>query len=225
MTAVIVICPNCGARYKLNEGLAQAGLGLGGKRMRCAECDHRWTLPEAVEPPLPEPVPEPEVEPVDEPVPEPVPELPAEEEPDDEPRRSFAWIGWLIGVLLLLAAAVLAGGVALERIDPDRVPVVGEWLRPLQPGPSPLVITASGRLTPLPSGTMLLEVEGEVRNTGRSVAGTAVLKATLEAPGGVVRRWSIDVPAAALQPGTSARFTSTLTDVPGGARTLRLVSG
>lgn len=230
---MIVVCPNCGARYKLDDSLT-----LGGKRMRCAECDHRWTLPHEFDDPVPDPVVVPEAR-SSAPLPTADPEITAaagsdtgreespEQQADDEPdlQRRFGWIGWALGLVLLLAAGLLAGGVALERIDPARVPVVGRWLAALQPGPSPLVITATANLTPLPSGTMLLEVSGSVRNNGRTSAKTSVLKATLETPGGVLRRWSIAVPAAPLAPGESVRFSSTLTDVPGGARTLKLVSG
>ena len=50
---MIVTCPNCGARYRLTQPVAP------GARMRCAECQHRWTpedeAPDAVEPGAPSP--------------------------------------------------------------------------------------------------------------------------------------------------------------------------
>ncbi len=48
--AVIVTCPNCGARYRLGEAAAAAVMA--GKRMKCAECSHRWQ-PDAGPPPPP----------------------------------------------------------------------------------------------------------------------------------------------------------------------------
>lgn len=228
---MIVICPNCGTRYKLPDDIA-----LAGKRMRCAECEHRWmieaeapveVLSEEEElaraqdairtPPVPEPVPEPEPEPA---APEPVHAEPEEEE---TPRRS--WLGWAVVLVVATALGLLAASIWLERLDPARVPVIGGSLAGLKPGPSALMITATGQLSTLPSGGLLLDVSGKVRNTGSGAQVMGPLKATLAGPSGVVRRWTITVPATQLPPGSTAPFASTLTDVPAGATRLRITSG
>lgn len=49
---VIVTCPNCGARYRLGEAAAAAVAA--GKRMKCAECSHRWQPGSALPPPIDE---------------------------------------------------------------------------------------------------------------------------------------------------------------------------
>jgi hypothetical protein len=128
-------------------------------------------------------------------------------------------------VMLVVLGIGVVAAVYAGRLEPGRVPLAGAALARLEPGPSRLVIEARARLTPLPSGAMLLEVDGVVRNTGNVEAGTTLLKATLESPAGVVRRWTIAVPAAKLAPGEEASFQSTLTEVPGAARRLRLVTG
>jgi predicted Zn finger-like uncharacterized protein len=232
---VIVICPNCGTRYKLPDDIA-----LTGKRMRCAECDHRWMIEDAgemseedelvrvqeslraaqapVDAPSLQPEPARPAEPVLEPEPEPEPE--ADEAP---PRR--VWLGWTATLVVAAALGLLAASIWLERLDPARVPVIGGTLAGLKPGPSTLVLSATGRVSSLPSGGLLLDVNGEIRNTGQKPAILKPLKATLAGPAGVVRRWTIAPPAAQLAPGQAIGFSSTLTDVPADARQLRLVSG
>jgi predicted Zn finger-like uncharacterized protein len=232
---VIVICPNCGTRYKLPDDIA-----LTGKRMRCAECDHRWmiedmgglseedelvrvqeTLRAAQNPadaPAPQPEPAPEVEPASEPASEPEPE------PDEAlPRR--AWLGWTVALVAAAALGLLAASIWLERLDPARVPVIGGAVAGLKPGPSTLVLSATGSVSSLPSGGLLLDVTGEIRNTGQKPTIVKPLKATLAGPAGVVRRWTIAPPVAQLAAGQAIGFSSTLTDVPADARQLRLVSG
>ncbi len=152
---------------------------------------------------------------------------------EDSDSGSSGWIGWLlIGlvVLLVLAVGALAAGVASGRLDPARVPVVGNLFAGLQPDDSALVIEAEGRLTRLPSGALLLDVSGAVTNRGRQAISVPMLKATLmtregDAMGSVARRWTIALPTAAVAPGGNVRFSSTLTDVPGGATLLRITTG
>lgn len=215
---MIVVCPNCGARYQLADGVSVVG-----KRMRCADCEHRWVVEAVAEAVVPEPEPAPVV--VAEPEPEPV----TSDEPEDEPKR-WGWVVAALAGVLVLATGFVAAGVALERIDPARVPVVGGVMAGLRPGPSVLVIEATGRLTPLPNGVLLLEVSGAVTNGGREAVDVRALKATLEGAdrkgaGNVARRWTIVLPVARLAAGESAKFSSTLTDVPGGATRLRLTTG
>lgn len=236
---MIVICPNCGTRYKMPEGMA-----LAGKRMRCAECEHRWTLPAADEDEelvrtqdaLRDPAPEdgsaapdaaevqlaPDEQPAhDSPAADMSEEDPAEDE-EDKPR---SWLAWGAALVVAAALALLAGAIWLERLDPARVPVIGGMLAGLQPGPSSLLIVAEARLAPMANDRLLLDVQGEISNRGNSARALAPLKASLSGPSGVVRRWTIAPPVAELAPGASVRFSSTLTDVPAGARQVRIIGG
>ncbi|WP_416907670.1 MAG: zinc-ribbon domain-containing protein [Polymorphobacter sp.] len=247
---MIVICPNCGAQYRLPDTVSVVG-----KRMRCADCEHRWTieapeetpagapeLPEAAapEPPLPAvpaaPLPaetpaaeSPPVEEAEAPPADAVDEDAPEDGDDEAPARSGrGWLWWLGGLVLLLLGGV-AALVAMERLDPARVPVVGGALARLQPGPSKLVIEAEARVTRVPGGALVLEVTGQLRNTGRVAMSVGALKATLggAAVGGgtsVARRWTIALPVRRLEAGASVDFSSTLTDVPGGATRLRITT-
>lgn len=260
---MIVICPNCGTRYKLPDTLSVAG-----KRMRCAECKHRWMLPAAEEedalaeaqqalraeaqpedtapyglpvsagalaeapppaedaPPLFTPAPSPSLE--DQPADVgPADELPlqAEPEPELEPElehRGRNWVLWAVA-LVVVAMALIVAAVALERLDPSRVPVIGGLLSKARPAPSSLSLKLEAGITPLASGLLLLDVRGEIQNTSSQPRNLPPLKASLAGPSGVVRRWTIAPPAAQLAPGAKISFTSTLTDVPAGARSLRII--
>ncbi len=65
---VIVVCPNCGARYRLSDAVMSRRA-----RLRCAECDHRW-VPAPAEPAMgaqnapPSPPPSPPPAPIRRPV-------------------------------------------------------------------------------------------------------------------------------------------------------------
>lgn len=145
-------------------------------------------------------------------------------ESESDTARGYGWLIWVAGLIVVLIAGFV-GLVALGRIDPQRIPLVGDLLADLPPQASPLAIEATARLTPLPSGALLLEVNGSVRNGGRSSVKVGALKAMLGGEGNVARRWTIDLPVAELAPGEAAAFSSTLTDVPGGARQVRLLAG
>lgn len=244
---MIVICPNCGTRYKMPDGMA-----LAGKRMRCAECEHRWTLPAADEDEelvrtqdaLRDPAPDegsaaPDAAAVEGPGAQAPDEQPDQESPaedmagttpdedasHDEEDKPRSWLAWGVALVVAAALALLAGAIWLERLDPARVPVVGGMLAGLQPGPSSLSIVAEARLAPMADDRLLLDVQGEISNRGSSARALAPLKASLSGPTGVVRRWTITPPVAELAPGASVRFSSTLTDVPAGARQVRIIGG
>lgn len=238
---MIVICPNCGTRYKMPEGML-----LAGKRMRCAECDHRWVLPSVDEEEelaraqqalretalqeAPQAVPEITAPPSDEPpsaVSEDTPDEPApvaDDEPEEQaPPRSRNILAWAIVLVLASALGLLAGAIWLERIDPARIPVVGGLLAGLQPAPSSLSLEMQARITPMANGKLLLEVEGEISNRASGPRTLAPLKASLSGPSGVVRRWTIAPPAAQLAGGASVRFSTTLADVPEGHHQVRIL--
>ena len=90
-------------------------------------------------------------------------------------------------------------------------------------------LEAEARVTRVPGGALVLEVTGQLRNTGRAAMSVGALKATLGggAVGGgtsVARRWTIALPVRRLEAGASVDFSSTLTDVPGGATRLRITT-
>lgn len=214
--AVIISCPNCSARYRL-----AATVIADNTRMRCAACDHRWTV-EADDEVLPEPSP-PSPPPAPEPpavVETPVPDAPAETEStaDDADMpiaspilRTVAAV--VIGGALMIAAA----GLWVARIDPAQMPVIGDDLAALAPRPLPLAVTFDAKTIVLPSGDRLLEINGSVRNTGKAPVTLPALEARLAGPGGTVRRWRIVPPVASLDAGAKVAFSSTATGFPADA--------
>jgi hypothetical protein len=184
-------------------------------RMRCAACDHRWTLeaddelattvvsPAVIAPrPPPEPVetapPAPDVEDDDAPPPSPV-------------------LRTIIAIVIGGALMVAAGALWVVRIDPNQLPLVGDEIAALAPRPLPLKISFTARTTALASGDRLLEINGSIRNTGSAAVSLPDLEARLAGPGGTVRRWRIAPPVASLGPGASVKFTSTATGFPADA--------
>ncbi len=239
---MIVICPNCGVRYQLAVTQLPAG-----KRMRCAECDHRWVPEPPPAPARPEPVddeealatlqavllgereerpqPAPPPEPI---VPEPEPEPEPVPEDDDAPQRTN-WLAVLVVLVAAAALSVMAAGIWLGGVDFARVPVIGQVLGEAQarlaPPPSPLRITVSARVTMLPSGVRLLELEGIIANPSARSEPVPPLRATLAVGDEVVRRWTVAPPVPQLSPRSEVSFTSTVTDFPAEARTVRLATG
>lgn len=213
---VIISCPNCSARYRL-----AATVIADNTRMRCAACDHRWTV-EADDAVLPEPsapaaAPEPEPAAI---VETPVAEAPGLAEsglddgdaPEHSPLlRTLAAV--VVGGALMIAAA----GLWVARIDPAKLPVVGNKLAALAPQPLPLAVTFTARTTILPSGDRLLEINGTVHNTGKAAVTLPALEARLAGPGGTMRRWRIVSPAASLDAGAKVAFSSTATGFPADA--------
>ena len=237
---MIVICPNCGTRYKMPDDMV-----LAGKRMRCAECEHRWTLPAPEEDeelaaaqaelraspvgPGDASATEADVDAVAAPDAgadaQVAAESDAQPEEDEEEAPARNWLAWGVALVVAAAFGLLAGGVWMERLDPARVPLIGGALAGLQPAPSALAIKAEARLTKMESGLLLLDVQGEIVNGGGRPKALAPLKASLAGPNGVVRRWNIAPPVAQLAPGAQVSFSSTLTDVPPGAQQLRITGG
>lgn len=201
-----------------------------GKRLRCADCQHRWVPrpPDSRDdedeatpapPVVIAPPPEPAVAEAVAPDPELVPDL--DPEPDPEPRPTF-WRN-LVAVVLALALGIAAAALWLRPADLAQLPGAGPLLA--RAAPLPLAITMTGRVTRLPSGERLLEVDGEVRNTGTASVTLPPLRASLAGPAGVARRWTIAPPVVKLAPGASVRFTSTATGVPADTTRLSVTPG
>jgi predicted Zn finger-like uncharacterized protein len=213
---VIISCPNCSARYRL-----AATVIADNTRMRCAACDHRWTL-EADDEVLPEPSAAPAA-----PAPEPAsiagspvaetPKITESAEDDvDAPERS-PLLRTLAAIVIGGALMIAAAGLWVARIDPENLPVLGDQLAALAPQPLPLAVTFAAKTTILPSGDRLLEINGSVRNTGKTPVTLPDLEARLAGPGGTVRRWRIAAPLDSLDAGGKVAFGSTATGFPADA--------
>jgi predicted Zn finger-like uncharacterized protein len=209
---VIISCPNCSARYRIAAtAIPETG------RMRCAACGHRWTIDSDDDLPVEAPPP-PEVPP---PPPEPAPviEAPAPPEaviaePLDDVDPPSPWLRSLIAVVVGGALAVGAAGLWVARIDPERLPVLGNRLAALSPQPLPLKVEFTARTSVLPSGDRLLEINGKLRNIGTETVTLPDLEVRLAGPGGTLRRWRIAPPVTSLAPATGVMFASTATGFP-----------
>jgi predicted Zn finger-like uncharacterized protein len=213
---VIISCPNCSARYRLAATVIPDNA-----RMRCAACDHHWTV-EAEDEVLPVPSP-----PVAAPESEPpaIVEKVAAEAPDhaesalddDAAPEHSPLLRTIAAVVVGGALMIAAAGLWVARIDPAQLPVIGDQLAALAPRPLPLAVTFTAKITVLPSGDRLLEINGNVQNTGKAVVTLPALEARLAGPGGTVRRWRIMAPVASLDAGAKVAFSSTATGFPADA--------
>lgn len=209
---MIISCPNCSARYRI---AATAIPDTG--RMRCAACGHRWIIePDddlPVEPPAPPemPPPPPEPAPAIE-APAPVEAVIAEAEAAEP--ASSPLLRNLVAIVIGGALAVGAVGLWVARIEPERLPVLGNQLAALSPQPLPLEVTFTARTSALPSGDRLLEINGMVRNSGSESVLLPDLEVRLAGPGGTLRRWRIAPPVTSLAPRTGVKFASTATGFP-----------
>ena len=189
--------------------------------MRCAACEHRWTV-EADDDVLPEPSPVPPPPPPEPQIAreEPVAEAPAPAESTEEAPEApagSALLRTIAAVLIGGALAVAAVGLWVARIDPAQLPVIGDDLAALAPQPLPLAVSFTAKTTVLPSGDRLLEINGSVRNTGKAAVTLPDLEVRLAGPNGTVRRWRIVPPVASLGPGAKVAFSSTATGFPADA--------
>lgn len=132
----------------------------------------------------------------------------------DIPAAPTPLVPTIIAAVLGTALAIGAAAVWAAQIDPEQAPAIGSALAVLAPRTVPLDVVFTAQTAALPSGDRLLEIKGQVRNTGTAVVTLPDLEARLAGPGGTVRRWRIAAPAAKLAPGESARFGSTATGFP-----------
>ncbi len=189
--------------------------------MRCAACDHRWTV-EAEDEVLPEPsatsmVPEPEpLATAESPVVETAAVAESAEDDADAPEHS-PLLRTLAAIVVGGALMIAAAGLWVARIDPENLPVLGNQLAALAPQPLPLAVTFTAKTTILPSGDRLLEINGTVRNTSKAAVTLPDLEARLAGPGGTVRRWRIVAPIDSLDGGAKVAFSSTATGFPADA--------
>ncbi len=231
---MIVTCPNCGARYRLQAAPAP------GARMRCAECDHRWiaeddaepvtaaapdrappaeTPPASAAPPAEPASPPPAVEPRPDYAAADTPEAPPEP-PRPRPLATLAAV--IVGAgLLLVAAGLWLGDRAPGMLA--QLPGIGEAFA--RAPAAPLTITVQGHVSDLPPNQQLLEVTGTLTNPTAAPLAVPPLQATLSGPDGVALRWTIPAPVAVLPAGHQTGFTSTVTGFPRDATHLEVRSG
>lgn len=251
---MILSCPSCRARYVVPDN----AIGGGGRKVRCVKCRFSWFQegPEGTAPPTedagiePAAAPPPtdarpdgeaerprtrqilrpdrsaEEEPrAAEPAAEPVAWPP--EEPEEEPRRARRNRGRMWTILAVLAALLMAGALAaIYFIGPERI---AAWTGTA--AETDLLEFTRSEVTsePLPTGTSLVTVTGEITNrSGRELRVPQIRADVFDAPapgGNLIHSWTIAPPVRQLQPGAAATFSGASTDVPQGARRIDLVFG
>ena len=212
---MIVRCPSCRTRYRVDE---QALHGRAGRTVRCASCGHTWhqAMPELtanggeagregrIEPAL-------EVPPRPAAMSEPILDLPPRTRADQQPagrsgRSRWATIRWLV-LTVLFALAILAGIVVA------RGAVVAMW----PPAAHFYALAGLGREPP---GTGLkieklapartsdgLVIEGEIANNGKRIRDVPRLRVALrDAADKEVQSKIVDPPEPRLAPGAVAHF-------------------
>ncbi|WBQ10143.1 zinc-ribbon domain-containing protein [Hyphomonadaceae bacterium ML37] len=222
---MIVTCPSCDAKYRVEP----AALEARGGRVRCASCGHGWqveaealTLSEPAEHPAPA-------------APEPVPAPSLRDKPAaairarSEARRRKARVavegaGW-IGVAA--AFVVVIGGAVLMRADivsafpraSGAYAAVGLETHPLGLAVEELVASFEDA-----DGAPALVVEGVVRNTTGRMRRTAPLKAmALDHEGQVLAEWVVMLESTALPGGGAERFRTLMTAPPDAAVRVEVV--
>lgn len=241
---VLIICPDCGARYKLSEGVVARGA-----RLRCAACEHRWVPEAEPAPPVRKPVTEADEEAAfaqvqaqmqarwDRPAVAAISEEPAlvdmpetQTETDEAvaaPRSTLARtiVALVAGAALAIVAAGLwVGELGLGEAELATVPGAAALLAQFDP-PAPVRVMVRGAVTPLPSGRRLLEVTGTIANPGQAPMRVPALVATLSGPRGVALRWTIPAPVTTLAGGRQVAFGSTVTGFPAEATRLAVRPG
>lgn len=222
---MIVTCPSCDAKYRVEPAALDARSG----RVRCASCGHGWkveaealTLVEPAERPAPAT-----------PAPEPAPSLrdkPAaairarSEARRRKVRLATEGAGW-IGVAA--AFIVVLGGAVVMRAD-----IVSAFPRAagayaavgLETHPLGLAVEELAASFEESDGAPALVVEGIVRNTTGRMRRTAPLKAmALDANGEVLAEWVVMLESTALPGGGSEHFRTLMTAPPDAAVRVEVV--
>lgn len=207
---MIVSCPVCRTRYKVDEGALR---GQSGRTVRCANCGHTWHQAASPEPVAngDEAKTDGRIEPALEVPPRPATTLqvpPRQRALPEPPRRRSRWaaLRWLV-IAVLLALAVLAGVVVA------RGAVVALWppaarlyaLAGFAPEP-PWAGLKIEKLSPsrTPDG---LVIEGDIANNGRTTQDVPRLRVALrDASDKEVQSKIVDPPQPRLAPGAVAHF-------------------
>ena len=126
----------------------------------------------------------------------------------------------LVAAVVGIALSIIAAGLWVGRVDLSDIPYLGAALARLSPAES-LAISVTGTTTTLPSGRLLLEVKGVIRNTG-TAADVPDLRASLSGPSGVALRWTIVPQIRRLPAGGKTEYSSTVTGFPPDARSVAI---
>jgi predicted Zn finger-like uncharacterized protein len=207
---MIVSCPACRTRYKVDEGALR---GQSGRTVRCANCGHTWH--QAAPPELPaigdDAKTDGRIEPALEVPPRPATTLevpPRQRAPPEPPRRRSRWgaLRWLV-VAVLLALALLAGVVVA------RGAVVALW-----PPAARFYALAGFAAEPPWTGLKIdklapsrtpdgLVIEGDIANNGKTTQDLPRLRVALrDAAEKEVQFKIVDPPQPRLPPGAVVHF-------------------
>ena len=207
---MIVSCPVCRTRYKVDEGALR---GQSGRTVRCANCGHTWRQAASREPPTDgdEAKTDGRIEPALEVPPRPATTLEVPPRPRtllQPPRRRSRWgaLPWLV-VAVLLALAVLAGVVvargAIVALWPPAARFYALAGFAAEPPWTRLKIE---KLAPsrTPDG---LVIEGDIANNGKTTQNLPRLRVALrDASEKEVQFKIVDPPQPRLAPGAVAHF-------------------
>ena len=207
---MIVSCPVCRTRYKVDEGALR---GQSGRTVRCANCGHTWHQAAPSVPPADEDEANTDgrIEPALEVPPRPAATLevpPRQRALLVPPRRRSRWgtLRWLV-IAVLLALAVLAGVVVA------RGAVVALW-----PSAARLYALAGFAAEPPWAGLKIeklapsrtpdgLVIEGDIANSGKATQDLPRLRVALrDASDKEVQFKIVDPPQPRLAPGAVAHF-------------------
>jgi len=232
---MILSCPSCGARYLLNPHQ----LGESGRRVKCARCHHVWYQQRPADTIIAAPPPrQPSVErPPDSPGGERRPPASHPERvglPSTElrRRRSGPAALWLFLVLLIGAGAAVAYAARedIVRIYPPAI-VVYDWLDipldrdvlalhdALRPGLAFADIEVAREPADGPGDRLV--ITGAVENNGTETRAVAPVYARfLDAQGGELGRWRMQLETDSLAPGERATFQASGRDYPPATETV-----
>ncbi len=182
---MIITCPACHTKFQLPP----SSLGAAGRNVRCSSCGERWF-----------------VEAFTDPAPPPLDMVPAERtDPGMVPSRRLT--GWLAGaLLLLLAAAAIAGRNQIASHLPAMAPVYQRLGLSLEL-PLGIEFRDLGSERRLAKGLPVLVVTGEITNiSGQRREVPPIRVVVLDADRRELDHGSFDPPEPALGPGDAARF-------------------
>jgi predicted Zn finger-like uncharacterized protein len=227
---MILTCPSCSTRYFADE----EGLGLEGRMVRCAACQHTWRARASDAPAagLDEDADDEGLATAldaDDPIGELAAPPPSEPKLPERPlapgalNTRAALIGWAAGGAGVLALVTLA---VLFRVE-----VVGLWPRMasayaavgFEVTAEGLVFEGVSAAPGYTDGEPTLTISASVRNTsGRVRAVPPVRIGLYDQDGDEVFSWAVSLSLAELQPRQTARFTAMLAQPPADAQDLEL---
>lgn len=216
---MIVTCPSCEAKYRVEQSALDARRG----RVKCASCAHVWTVEDGAGPAARAPESAPAPEPVPAPAMQDKPHAAIRARAATRAKRNRAAVegaGWA-GVAACLVAVL--GAAFVFRVD-----VVDAWPRAagayaamgVDVDPVGLAVEELQAELIEEDGAPVLVVEGVVRNVARAARETAPLTAIVrDASGAVLAEWSMALESPQLDAGASERFRTSFPAPPeSGAR-------